>query len=342
MSSSPVTIRRGVTLIELLIVIAILGILIGLAVPLVQFATADRQIREASRALNAHFVGAQARAAELQRPVGVWIERRPGIPGEAFDLYLAEAPPPYAGDTEFARCWTMRDPMNNRRGTAKFDTSSLLLFSPPMPSTPADNFVQVGDLIRFNYRGIYYRITDVRKPPVSEIDFVIPGPLPTVELPPDVAMGSSPGYPYQILRREIRSSAGSLQLPDTTTIDLTVSGLGLAGNEFFPNNAQPVVIMFSPTGGIDTVRVNGSANPPTGPVHLLIGSTEKVMQADPLAVAVGDTPEANLRDLSNLWLSINHRTGKIATAENAQAPVGPMVTIAQAIAAARDIIYTQE
>lgn len=376
MLSNPRRNRRGVTLVELLLVIAILAILIGVAVPLVQLAPSNRQVREAARSVNTYFLGAQARAAELQRPVGVWLQRRTsGPPGsaESYDLFMAEAPPPYAGDTEYARCWVLPDINGNPNlRTVVFDNNSQLLFSPPGALAAGQSyFMSAGDKIRFNYRGIYYEIVnpiDRSNASMGKLTIRVPSslygasgpsiafPQNTLPLPPQVG-GSPPppqphpGYPYQVLRREIRSSVGSLQLPDTSTIDLSVSGIGIDPTATGPsadaplaincfaapisgNPAQPIVIMFSPTGGIDTIRAHGVRFSPTSTVHLLIGSTDKVNPSNPLA------SDANLRELSNLWISINHRTGKIATAENAstQGAGAPP----QAISNARSIIQFQE
>ena len=66
--------RRGMTLVELLMVVVILALLMVVAVPMVRPAFRDRKVREAARQINAFFT-AQARAAEMGRPVGVWIER---------------------------------------------------------------------------------------------------------------------------------------------------------------------------------------------------------------------------------------------------------------------------
>jgi type II secretory pathway pseudopilin PulG len=316
-----------VTLVELLVVIAILAILLAVAVPLVRPFLGNRQISESARLVNAYFIGAQARAADLQRPVGVWIERRGNNAqngaGESFELFYAESPPPYAGDTESARCWTTRDMMNNRVGLALFNQTAMdstLLFSPPDPvMAPLTNFIRSGDLIRFNYRGPYYEIINIDKT-MSTIQFRIPSGYPTVPLPVDAnPMIGHPGYPYQVLRREIRSSAEPLQLPDNSTIDLTVSGLGQTGSQFAPpdppGTTGPIVIMFSPTGSIESIRVHGSVSPPTGIVYLMIGLTEKVKPGTTMDPTPAFGADANLKDQDNRWISINHRTGRISTAK---------------------------
>ena len=102
--------RRGLTLTELLVVVAILVTVTAVLAPLLTSSFEGREVREAARQVNAYFRQAQAKARELGRPVGVMIRRSPSTnsgPNNDFDfgyqLSLAEEPPPYTGVTSFAR-----------------------------------------------------------------------------------------------------------------------------------------------------------------------------------------------------------------------------------------------
>lgn len=48
--------------------------------------------------VSAFLNAARSRAIETGRPAGVWIERLPGLPEAAANLYMAEIPPTYSGD----------------------------------------------------------------------------------------------------------------------------------------------------------------------------------------------------------------------------------------------------
>ena len=90
--------RYGLTLVELLVVVVILVLLVGVALPLAQPALNGRDIREASRQINAMFAGAKVRAASTGEPVGVMLV--PDASGErCYSLAYAKVPPPYAGET---------------------------------------------------------------------------------------------------------------------------------------------------------------------------------------------------------------------------------------------------
>jgi hypothetical protein len=83
--------------------------------------------------------------------------------------------------------------------------------------------------------------------------------------------------------------------------------------------------MFSPSGAIDEIYTEQFASgswsfrafPPRGAVHLMVGKFEQGQLApnyDPTDAASA-TP--NLADVTNLWVSIGHRTGNVSSTENA-------------------------
>ena len=95
--------RFALTLVELLIVIVLVTTLVTTAIPILAPGGDTRKIREASRAINSFFAGAQARAIETGRPYGVAIKRLSADTGNADDngagveLAYVEVPPVYAG-----------------------------------------------------------------------------------------------------------------------------------------------------------------------------------------------------------------------------------------------------
>lgn len=90
--------RRGITLIELLIVIFIILLITSATIPAIQPAIENRRTREGARLLNVFLSAARNRAMEQARPVGVWIERMPGLSEAAVSLHFCETPRPYSGD----------------------------------------------------------------------------------------------------------------------------------------------------------------------------------------------------------------------------------------------------
>jgi prepilin-type N-terminal cleavage/methylation domain-containing protein len=93
---------RGVTLIELLIVITIIVLIAAIAIPTMGPVLKRRRIREAARSVNVYIGGARIRAMEGQRPVGVMFERDSSRPDASIVLRQVEVPEPYSGDVEGA------------------------------------------------------------------------------------------------------------------------------------------------------------------------------------------------------------------------------------------------
>ena len=278
--------RRGVTLVELLVVVGIILTLVALSVPTIQPLMEGRDIREASRALNAYIGSAQARAMSLNRPVAIWFQRLEGKPGMVLEVYHTEVPAPYSGDVDGARAILSGiAPFANGVGTIGLATFS------PAPAIVLNNVVHTGDFIRFDFRGPYYQINNVT-------------PTSVVFRHPLAAPPQSPpsGVPFQVYLYGIRSSTPPVQLPNQVAIDIADSGVGSSG-KFSDQNTGPVMVVFSPNGRLDYVSANNTIFRPTSAVHILVGRPDQVN---------GE----NLLDPLARWVSVGHQTGRVTTAEN--------------------------
>lgn len=286
--------RRGITLVELLVVVVIMVILLSAATAAMIPLLADRELREAARQLNAVIGGAPARAAQLGRPVGIWIERSKNNANAAFEVYLAEVPPLYAGDVLGATAI-----VSPPAGGADSGGANLRYSVAGLGSNPGEGLVQIGDMVRYDYQGPFYPITAMTPPEVIQYYVGDKPPPPTY---------NNPGVPYQVIRQPRKSSAQPLQMPSSTVVDLSQSGIGGSGTEF-QFGPKPVVITFTAQGGIDLVYANwtsgGTWQPRqvTGNIHLLVGSIDKV-------------GANNLADQRNRWVTIGRQSGTVITTEN--------------------------
>ncbi len=325
--------RFGLTLVELLMVIAIMTILFAVAIPMVRPAFKDRKLREASRQINAFFAGAKARAAELDRPVGVWLERLDGTElgsRQAVRLYMAEVAPSFTGGTLGSTVSVV----------ATGPTTGQLSFNSLLDDRLLRTMVAPGEqfTIKFDHRGYDYYCLRPLAPANAPFEIVLPLGMPPGLAPPN-------GQAFEILRGPVRSSVSPLTLPGEVAIDLSVSGVGTSGNELDTGagpawTSTPVIVMFAPTGRIDFVFVSNFSFRPFGPLHLLIGRRTKTV--NPLTTDVSDVEKSNLADPANLWVTIGHRTGTVTTSDNADTsylagPVpGPAAPVGLRIKRARD------
>ena len=334
---------RGVTLIELLIVITILLMLLAVGVPLMRPSIENGRIREAARQVNAYCALAKARAVELGRPAGVWLERSAPGSNAAFDMFLAEMPPTYSGDVEGATVRFTDDRVPGRwiadlREAWSFEFSETMhgMFNVQSANVFSGALIKPGEtfFIRFNFKGPVYQITRGKSQPPH--DPSIPHPA-QFALAPGVRppIGASfpdgqPGVPFQIFQAPVRTSGRPLQLSGGACVDLGNSGFGIDGLQFWTGLATdeyPVVIMFFPSGGVERIVVGGVPVSPTGMIHLLVGTTGGLDLAanspeSPNGIRVSAFDDTivnynqNIANGESVWVSVGHRTGSISSSQN--------------------------
>lgn len=286
---------RGMTMLELLIVVSVMVILMGIALPVMKTGIEGRRLREAARQVNVCVELAKGIAVETGMPSAILIEPEflPDVTEPfAVKMYLAETPPPYSGDMVNAKAVVSS-------GQVMFgvDSSSVGVLG-----------IESGDFIRFDYKGPYYTLGSTISGPGVAIPF---------SGTPAVPNGA---YSYQIFRQPQKTAAAPLELPAGVVIDLSASGLGV-DNQFsnvHPPDAssqrRPISLVFGENGRLLRIRYVRSGTPPlladfspTSTVHFLIGNIEN------LGVL-------NLSDSTTLWVSIGHHSGRVTTAENGGTP----------------------
>ena len=235
------TIRRGVTLVELLIVVSIMTILAAIALPAMQTGMESRRIREATRAFHVYLGLAQVRAIELGRPVGVSLMRSEMDPRACILVRQVEIPPPYAGDFDGSVIGVWWD---NSVAPAELRAQFEVAMFPV-----SNGLISPGNKIQFNNQGPYYTIqspngtTDFPVDAYGHFDFTTltnttpsdkwvdetltlvvdgnPAFLPWDNTPPD---NNTEGVPFQITRNPIPSAVAPFKLSRGMVIDLDDSG----------------------------------------------------------------------------------------------------------------------
>ncbi len=326
------TSRRGVTLVELIVVVTIMTLLLAITVPALRPLSQGRRGREAARAVNMYIGSAQVRAVEIQRPCGVALERFDTSADACVVLRQVEVPPPYAGDFDGSRM-VISNVTPGNPGTVRV---AFPMGEDPFTSAVGRPLVGPGDELQLDYKGHRWEIVSIvpasgNPPPYwtlglrSQTTIALPGPFPP------------PGVPFQFFRQPVSTSAAPLRLPRDTVIDLNDSGytpddpsaypfqsfaaLDLDRSNSVPEpDMRPVMILFAPNGSIQRVYhsfypLPASTVPSYGffriaaPIYLMIGKWERT----------GDIPAedglANWEDAANLWLAINPQSGLVTVAE---------------------------
>lgn len=356
--------RRAVTLLELVVVIGILAVLMSIAIPKMRYGVRDRKLREASRELASIIRRAKARAIEIGRPAGIWIERRDDTAAGARQgvrVHLCEVPPPFSGNTDLARVY-----LDTATGLLRFEGEPWPINATTLSLDRRTILTRVPGgatfKMRFEDRRPFFRVMRlIDDPSTATVDeSLFLRVVTTGTVPGFVQRLSTRGMSFTAVFPPRRVGGESIEFPGDTVIDLWSSGMGALLNHFNPpafptapniNDPRPVMILFSPEGDVESVMfsrlvqnptpppplmVELAVIPPPGPIHLLVGRIEGVVDGVAGIPGFGNV-SGNLLDPSTIWITINQRTGKITTAENVDTSNDTTLTLQQRILAARDI-----
>ncbi len=325
--------RRGLTLIELMVVIGILVALTAIAIPAVRMINRDRKVREGAREVNAMLSSARDTAV-VNGFAGVEFVRNgnfvdaDGVNYAVTAMYRIKMPRVYAGDLVGASITEL--------------VPGIGTFTCVIPDPANPGIIRVNDYLRLGYRGPLYRITGyLNGTPAAGSATLTCEVLPHLPVPAAMTAAANPqGIGFQVFRQPVRDERSRVELPRGLYIDMRLSGaldntnldanantftaFGLAGLNALPPALAPgenrqlnsVVVMFDSTGAVDRIYPNGLTGAGTGihpffrpikPIHFLIANDR-----------AGNLPVAdNLADNDNLWVRVDHRTGASTTGDMA-------------------------
>ncbi|MCH8923105.1 MAG: prepilin-type N-terminal cleavage/methylation domain-containing protein [Planctomycetes bacterium] len=320
------TVRAGLTLIELMVVITIIVILVAGSLPVLIPALEQRRTREAARLVHTACGRAQSQAVANGRPAGVLIQRMKRNGRGSVLIYQAVVPPPYAGDTIDAK--VLLTAQSGRGGNVVVTASAV---DPNDTFSFAPNMARVGDRMQFDYQGPLYEIVGgaAGTPEPNGPGFVT---LP-LRLTADIGQGEIPwtepdrrpvAVAYQVFRQPIKTAAEPAQLPAGTVIDLRQSweGSGIQATRLgglMSDSKFPIIVTFSRNGSLDFIYYHDGrtfkGHKPRGAVFLLIGKLDKLgSDANPAGT--------NVQELTNLWVSIGRQTGLVTTSKMSKGDQG--------------------
>ncbi len=337
------------TLIELLIVMFIMVLLAGIALPTVKDLIADQRVAKTARNITAYVDAIRNRAIAENRRAGIRIERLSKTDkfGRCQSIRIRElvGVPSYSGEASDARIHLLRENKATGVCTAYFDQNDnallwlscdTLLGNPKAPIRPGDYLELPGGLTLPILPGGL----GIGRLETSEVFATVKVALtdPTDGLPtfPSGHLGNDrSNIRYRIHRRPVPSSSAAFSLPRGVVIDLSYSGSGQLGNEFAPGplqfskdeppvplplDAEPIDIIFAADGRVETITNSTTGEPaisPSGQVFLCLGDPDGILPDNLLAT--GDDPSnsgtpANIANLESKWIVINATTGRTTSA----------------------------
>jgi prepilin-type N-terminal cleavage/methylation domain-containing protein len=302
--------RRGFTLMELLVVVAILGLLSVIVLPNISGNINSRRYREAARDVSGFVARCQSRAIGAAEPRGVMIQPLTADPKTAIDLYFANTPEAYAGETSSSVAF-VPEVLDATAGPlpVTFDGATQARFA------MQPDFCKPGDAIQFGGRGAKYKFI----PPNQVTMWAGDNQNPRNTSWP---RAGGAGLPFTIWRQPTRGTGGALQLQKGAAVDLYWSCLGTRAFHTFMGTSMTdnsVNIMFDASGKPTEIVHSGGARTTVGePIFLLIGEVELAGNSYDPAVsrdASGTSAEnrggANWQYGDCIWLCIDSNSGVV-------------------------------
>jgi len=305
-TATKVRVERGMTLVELLVVISIISLLAVTVLPNISGTIDSRRAKEASRGLSTFISRAQARALAAAEPRGFQIQPLPNDSAVALDFFVADVPQTYAGETTSSSVVLVPTSATSANLTFTGDGTSSRL--------SATGFCMDGDEIQVGASGPYFRFTPGAPPLLRMWDSKNQTGYTAVLPPAGVQL------PFRIRRQPARASSGVHQLANGAAVDLRWSVVGGVFFSSFVGTADPISILFDTAGKpYQMIHSGGTRRAIGGPIHLLIGLAE-LCGNDPLVVSDVDlNAEPETRDGANwqyadaTWLFIDPQSGVVST-----------------------------
>jgi len=343
---------RGVTLLELLVVMTIMLMVTAAAIPIMRPAMQNRRTREAARLLTSYISAARTRAIESGRDTGLIFERFNNLPF-ALNISMAQVPQGnFAGDVPTSAV------VFESQTSAKISLLGQVTVYPmdAMHPTPYvaytgggqdknwNNLIRFGDLVKLNNQEtpVYILSSQATLPDPKSGDLITVPPTSWYLVNRDRSAPNWPqswtmnaqsppaGVPYKIIRQPVRMATAPLELPEGMVIDLLNSGLGdnPLKTTTNPNIDWNPIVMFSPNGAIRSTTFSSDSYDqplllrPTTPLYLLLGRRD--LMPDVSASGKDENlfePETMADKAKNLfadnfWIKIGFQTGSITVAEN--------------------------
>ncbi len=322
--------RRGMTLVELMVVVLILGLLAVTVLPNLANSADSRKIREAARAVSSFVAASQSQAISGRSGGGIRIDvlgSPMGSNDAALDVGMVMIPQPYCGDDpgSVVKVTPGEDANENGNldlgedangnGILDFDYSMATLeFTGGFSDDPLKN--ASGNILP--HLGIRFggsRIEFMFEPTLGTVymqDGIGPSNLPNLNQTIDNTSWPQGAVCYEITAGPLRDGNTSLTLGDGVAIDMTNSYVG-TGNIFsVPRLSDSVYLLFD-SAGVPTSWINDglTKQPFAETLFLLINSVEAIQN------------NTSLTEPGGYWVAIDPRGGvpKVAEVKPQGAPI---------------------
>jgi len=313
--------QKGMTLVELLVVVAIIGLLLAVSVPLLRPALASRKTSNAAQVLAGTFQQARMKSIQEGRSYGLMLVPYDTAPAVAVQLRMQKSAP-VSVNPEHIRVVVRNGtiiPCRFNAGNAEWD----VLIGAHPDRVAVEKLLVPGAMIQFNRIGRWFTIGT---------GFTLAEPYDNLNLPIDPipnAPTSKDALEYCITSGPTSTWTPQMVMPRGTIVDLAFSGgeaIDFEGNPKddgvgIPPNFNPndeVIVMFSPAGHVDLLYVNGRPKRVNEMLYFCVGDWGR--QVDAMGNSLAEDKKSNLEVPATYWVTIHPKTGEVRIAENAPIP----------------------
>lgn len=348
--------HRGMTLLELLVVVAILGLLSWAVIPVIGGGDEVRAARAACSSITSLAAQAQAQAVGRDHAIGIWID--PLSASQAIDLSIARQPAPYRGDTFDA---TVKLTGTVASGSMRLTFSDGGSKVTTLTATSGPAFAATGDFVQFGASPDRFRLVCPGRPTFDGCSAVLrpeagQTPANAIWPTPSVEGTGTTWHAFSIIRRPAPAGDG-IALGSGMAIDLAWSGIGVQrlgpgplggdgsttadGADDLPSlglysEGQSIAIMFDRVGAVGEIGFFNSPltsatageirMPLRSPLYLLVGRVDRCGLGY-RAAPTDDAPGANWQYPDSVWLAIDPKTGLTRWAQcSTGSPSAPVTT----------------
>ena len=312
--------RRGMTLVELLVVAAIIGTLLAISIPLLKPMLESRKTSNAAQVLAVAFQQARMKSMQDGKSCGVRLVPFETAPSTAIQLRLQKGTPP----PDFVNPPDVRVKVENGEIIPyRFSDSEWKAVKWSEVGKARDHFL-LGYAVQFNHLGRFVAIEYI----AAEDKFKLQSPYDGLNLP-DMHDSNTmnDAMEYRITRLAVTALAWipPVVMPRGTVVDLVFSGgetVGFDGGDKTSDGApaffapgDDVVVMFSPAGHVDLLYINGAPRKVNEMLYFCVGEWDR--QVDAGGNSLAEDKKTNLEAPATYWVSLHPKTGGTRIAENA-------------------------
>jgi prepilin-type N-terminal cleavage/methylation domain-containing protein len=323
--------HRGMTLVELLVVVAIIGILLAISVPMLKPMLESRRTSNAAQVLAGAFKHARTKAIQEGRSYGIRLSPYKTAPTAAVQLWLVK---------DNAAEYAVNDPLtrvvveHGRIIPYRFDVTTGEWQASPIGSAEyrkVEQHFRSGSTVQFNHVGSFFPIggglvLQDHNNIVSYASLCLPDePVNPYGIPMKYSVSAKPSLSSTWLPPAVmpRGMIVDLAFCGGETVDFDgnaktsvkdISAHFLAGDE--------VTVMFSPTGYVDKLYVDNIYTKSQREfkvneiLYFCVGDWDRQIDAES-GTTLAEDNKSNLEVPATYWVVLHPKTGGVRITENA-------------------------